>query len=71
LRAEVLDETIICPMRVTSLTHRILFDFKTIFIGNLKNNIDYAIKFPIIEFVKLATIYSTEAQPLVSERDSP
>jgi hypothetical protein len=58
-------------MRVTSLTHHILFDFKTIFIGNLKNSIDYSIKLPIIEFVKIATINSREAQPLVSERDSP
>jgi len=70
MRAKVLDKTLICPMRVTSLTHHILFDFKTIFTGNLKNNIYYAIKLPIIEFVKLALISSTTVQPLVSERYS-
>ena len=44
-------------MRATILTHHILFDFKTIFIDNLKNNTDYTIKLPIIEFVKLAVIF--------------
>ena len=70
MRAKVLDETLISPMRVTSLTHHILFDFKTIFIDNLKNNIDYPIKLPITEFVKLALISSIAAQRLVSERYS-
>jgi hypothetical protein len=58
-------------MRVTRLTHYILFDFKNIFIGNPKKNVGYAIKLPIIESVKLAPICSTAAQPLVSERHSP
>jgi hypothetical protein len=58
-------------MRVTSLTHPILFDFKTIFIGNLMKSVEYAIKLPIMEFVKLAAVSSTAAQRLVSERDSP
>jgi len=57
-----MDETLISPIRVTSLTHHILFDLKTISIDNLKNNIDYAIKLPIIEFVKLPLISSTAAQ---------
>ena len=58
-------------MRVTGLTHHTLFDFKKIFIDSLNKNVYYAIKLPIIEFVKLAPISSTAAQPLVSETDSP
>jgi len=65
LRAKVLDETLISYVRVTSLTHHILFDFKTIFIGNLKKKIYYAIKLPIIDFVKFAPISSTAAQPVL------